>query len=287
VTVTSDQNEIHSPEIARKMWRTLEPYHGIVYFTPYAEAEYAKLGITGRDGYFASRSAPLGAASAELVISTFFNFHPSLVRHAIPAVWERVSPEAIVAARLRAADSGLRELLGDGVGGDEVAEAAALAERAARRVSIVGRPLCAGHASLRWPEEPHLVLWHAISILREYRGDGHIAALVSCNLDACEALVTHAAVDGSDIPDGVLQRSRAWPEDEWEAAKTRLTARGLYEGDRLTAAGTALRERIEALTDDLAADAWAALSVEEAERLRTLVRPWSRAIVESGVFGMR
>jgi hypothetical protein len=287
MTVTSDQPGAHSPEIARKMWRTLEPYHGIIYFTPHAEAEYAKLGITGRDAYFASRSAPLGAVSAELVISTFFNFHPSLVRHAIPAVWEKATPEAVLAARLRAADRALREILGDEVGGDAVAEAALLAERAGRRVSIVGRPLCAAHASLPWPDEPHLVLWHAISILREYRGDGHIAALVSCDLDACEALVTHGAANGNEISGGVLQRSRAWPQEEWEAAKARLAARGLYEGDGLTEAGTALRERVEALTDDAAADAWTALSTEEAERLRALVRPWSRAISESGVFGLR
>ncbi len=287
MTVTSDQPGLHSPEIARKTWRTLEPYHGIIYFTPHAEAEYAKLGVIGRDGYFASRGAPLGAATAELVISTFFNFHPSLVRHAIPAVWEKATPDAFLAARLRAADAALREILGNEVGGDEVAEAAVLAERAARRASIVGRPLCAAHVSLPWPNEPHLVLWHAISILREYRGDGHIAALVSCDLDACEALVTHGASNDGEISGGVLQRSRAWPQDEWEAAKGRLAARGLYEGDGLTEAGSALRERVEALTDDAAADAWTALSAEEAERLRALVRPWSRAIVEGGVFGLR
>jgi hypothetical protein len=177
------------------MWRTLEPYHGIVYFTPYADEAYAKLGITGRDGYFASRAAPLGAASAELVISTFFNFHPGLVRHAIPAVWDKASPTAIVAARLAAVDLALREILGDQVDGDEVVEAASLAERAARAISIEGRPLCAGHASLPWPEPPHLVLWHAITLLREYRGDGHIAALVTAGLDPCEALVAHAALN--------------------------------------------------------------------------------------------
>ena len=120
-------------DLARKMWRTLEPYHGLIYFTPHAEAAYAALGIRGRDGYFASRSAPLGAVGPEVVIATFFNFYPGLVHHAIPAVWEKASPEQILAARLSAADGALREILGDAVDGDDVIEAATLAETAARR----------------------------------------------------------------------------------------------------------------------------------------------------------
>ena len=40
-------------------------------------------------------------------------------------------------------------------------------------------------------------------------------------------------------------------------------------------------------TLEAAAEAWAAIPVEDADRLRGLVRPWSRAIVESGDFGLR
>ncbi|MGH9047820.1 MAG: SCO6745 family protein [Acidimicrobiales bacterium] len=287
MTTTSEHPGIHSPELARKMWRTLEPYHGIVYFTPHAEIAYAKLGIEGRDGYFASRSAPLGAASAELVISTFYNFHPGLVRHAIPATWEKASPEAILAARLSAADAALREILGEAITGDEVTEAAMLAERAARNASIVGRPLFAAHATLPWPEEPHLALWHAITLLREFRGDGHIAALVVEEIDGCEALITHGGANADGISLDVLRRSRAWPEAEWAAAGRRLKERGLFDGERLTAEGSSLRDRVESMTDSAATQAWSVISAEEAERLRALVRPWSRAIAESGVFGLR
>jgi hypothetical protein len=278
---------IASPELARKMWRTLEPYHGIIYFTPHAAAEYATLGIEGRDGYFASRAAPLGPVSAEMVIATFYNFHPGLVRHAIPGVWEKATPADILAARLAAADLALREILGDAVDGDEIVQAAVLAERVARAASIAGRPLFAAHASLPWPEPPHLVLWHAISLLREFRGDGHIAALVTACLDPCEALITHAGANDSGIGFSVLQQSRSWPKQEWEAAEARLTERGLFDGERLTEAGNALRERVETVTDEAAADAWTAITTEEADRLRALVRPWSRSVVESGVFGLR
>jgi len=276
-----------SPELAHKMWRTLEPYHGIIYFTPHAPVVYAELGIEGRDGYFASRAAPLGPVSAEVVIATFYNFFPGLVRHAIPAVWEKASPVDILAARLAVADLALREILGDAVDGNEVAQAAALAEPVARAASLAGRPLFAAHAALPWPDPPHLALWHAISLLREFRGDGHIAALVTACLDPCEALITHAGANDAGIGPSVLQSSRAWPDAEWEAAKARLTERGLFDGEGLTEAGLALRQRIEAETDQAAAEPWSAIAPEDADRLRAIVRPWSRAIVEGGVFGLR
>jgi len=269
------------------MWRTLDPYHGVVYFTPHADAAYGALGITGRDGYFASRAAALGPVGAEVVIATFYNFHPGLVRHAIPAVWEKASPAAILEARLGAADAALREALGDAVSGEEMAVAATIAERAARAATIEGRALFAAHAGLPWPAEPHLVLWHAITLLREFRGDGHIAALVVLQLDPCEALITHAGANDAGISADVLKRSRSWPEDEWEAAAERLRGRGLLEGEQLSEDGLALRARLEALTDEAAVAPWGAVSEEEADQLRAFVRPWSRAIVESGDFGLR
>ena len=72
------------PMIARRTWRTLEPIHGMIYFSPEAAAAYERLGLTGRMGYFASRAAPMGAVPVEVVIATFYNFRPQLVRDAIP-----------------------------------------------------------------------------------------------------------------------------------------------------------------------------------------------------------
>jgi hypothetical protein len=277
-------------ELARRMWRTLEPYHGFIYFTPRAADAYAALGLYGHDGYFASRAAPLGPVSAEVVIATFYNFHPDLVRHAVPSCWEKADPAALVSARFEAADAGLRDVLGEAVGDLDMAVAAGLASRVATEAvasGLPGRPLFAAHASLPWPEPPHLVLWHAVTLLRELRGDGHIAALVVEDLDPCEALITHGADADNEIPLAVLRSSRAWPEAAWTAAQDRLTARGLLAGDRLTDAGVALRRRVEQRTDESARSPWRVLSDDEAQRLRGLVRPWSRALVDSGVFGLR
>ena len=273
--------------IARKTWRTLEPYHGLVYFAPEPVAAYAAIGIEGRTGYFASRAAPMGAVSAEVVQATFFNFEPGLVQRAMEGAWEVAPPAELVAARLRGADGALRAVLGDDVvGGAEVAEAADLARAAAVAGTPEGRPLFAGHASLPWPQEPHLVLWHAISLLREHRGDGHVACLLVEGLDGCEALVVHGA--SGEVAPAVLQASRAWPDAEWAAARDRLVGKGWLDGaGGLTDTGRQARQRIEDRTDALALAPWQALGEPGCERLRQLVRPWSKAIVASGTFGFR
>ncbi|HUF32275.1 MAG TPA: hypothetical protein VMN58_03585 [Acidimicrobiales bacterium] len=272
--------------MARKMWRTLEPYHGMIYFAPEATEAYASVGLAAdRMGYFASRAAPMGAVTGEVVVATFFNFNPDVVARAIPAAWERASPGQILGARIDAADRALRRMLGDDVvEGTEVAEAAELARTAALACRPEGRPLFAGHSSLPWPLPPHLVLWHAISLLREFRGDGHIAAMTVEGVGGCEALVIHGA--SGDVPAAVLQASRAWPDDDWQAATERLQARGWLDADgALTEAGRAHRQWVEDRTDALALAPWEALGSDACDRLRDLVRPWSKAIVAAGAFG--
>ena len=265
--------------LARKTWRTLEPLHGMVYFVPEATEAYERLGVTGRAGYFASRSAPMGAVTADVVVSTFFNFNPELVHAAIPDVWEVAAPAALVAARFDAVDAAFRRLLGDEVlASDEMRRAAELARAAAEEAGrrAEGRPLAAAHADLPWPRTPHLVLWHAQSILREYRGDGHIAQLVVRGLSGTEALVTHAAAGG--VPAHLLRSTRGWPREAWDGAVDSLRARGwLEQGDelRFTALGTAQRQALEDGTDALAVAPYAVLGEDRCAELRALTRPWS------------
>jgi hypothetical protein len=269
--------------VARKMWRTLEPYHSMIYFSPIAAAAYAELGVTGRAGYFASRAAPLGPVPASVVIATFFNFKPALVEHSIPSAWASASPGDLLAARLESADRQLSEIVGaDALVSLAMAEAADLARAAADVCSSPGRALYAAHAALDWPDQPHLALWHAVTLLREFRGDGHIAALVAEGLDPVEALVTHGAT--ATVPPGVLQASRGWSDEDWAAAQDRLKARGWFADGALTPAGDEVRARIERTTDELAMAPWQALGDDDSARLRTLVRPWSRAVADSGIF---
>lgn len=276
------------PIVARKTFRTLEPIHGLVYFAPEATDEYAALGVTGRSGYFASRAAPMGAVPAEVVIATFFNFEPGLVRRAMNGVWDLVTPAALIDARFRGAKAALERAAGDLTRGPEVAEAADIARRAAEAACghLSGKPLFAGHATLAWPEAPLLVLWHAQSLLREFRGDIHIAAMTAEGIDGCEALVTHAA--SGEIAASILQSSRAWPDDGWHAAVESLRAKGHLDADgAFTEAGRASRQRVEDRTDAGALVAYEAIGEDACDRLRTLCRPIAKAIVANGGLGGR
>ena len=269
--------------VARKCWRTLEPVHGMIYFVPEAAEHYDAIGVTGRSGYFGSRSAAMGAVGPLVVQATFFNFHPALVERAMDGLWERTTPEAMLLARHSAADAALRRLLGDAVDDPAMREAVDILRPVVDTACLrpEGRPLFAGHARLPEPEMPHLALWWAITLLREFRGDGHLAALLDAELTGVEALVLHGAT--GQVPMSVLQSTRAWPDDEWAAGVAALRARGLLdaEGDTLSPAGTELRDRIEARTDELAAPAWKVLDPDDADRLRTIVRPWSKSISET------
>jgi hypothetical protein len=269
---------------ARKTWRTLEPLHGAIYFVPEAAEAYARLGITGAGGYFASRAAPMGAVPADVVVSTFFNFNPELVRSAIPESWSLATPVELVAARFEAVDASWRRVLGEQVlRSAEMARAAELARTAAEEGGhrLEGRPLAAAHCDVPWPKAPHLVLWHAQSILREYRGDGHIAQLVVHGLTGTESLVTHAAT--GDVPASVLKATRGWPDEAWDAAVDALRGRGWLEpGEelRFTEAGARERQEIEDGTDQLAAAPYVALGEDACTELRTLARPWSKVMAE-------
>ncbi|MFH0518054.1 hypothetical protein ACHBTE_12845 [Streptomyces sp. M41] len=266
---------------ARAAWRGLEPVHGMIYFVPEARRRYADLGLSGHAGYFASRSAAFGRASAELVISTFYNFNPEVVRQALDGVWDTATPQQVLEARYAAAGEALRRAgIHEPSDRDEIL---ALSRRAAEAAcdSAQGRPLFAAHAALPWPQEPLLQLWHAQTLLREFRGDGHVACLLSEGVGGLEALILHAAT--GDVPAGFLKVSRAWPEDEWAAVAERLRERGLLDGDSLSSEGAALRRHIEDRTDRLALPAYSVLGDTGCERLAELAPSFGRAVVEAGL----
>lgn len=275
------------PALARTAWRTAEPIHGMIYFVPEAHQRYAALGLRDRMGYFASRAAAFGPVGAEAVVATFFNFNPALVRAAIPEAWRIAAPADILRTRLEAADAALRRACDpDLLASPELAEVAGLARRAAESASEhpEGRPLFAATSALPWPDEPHLVLWHAQTLLREYRGDGHVAALLLAGFSGIEALVLHAAtgVVGAEV----LRRTRGWSEAEWDAAADRLRSGGLLEtGDQpgLTETGRAQRQWVEERTDLSAVPAYEVLGSAGCARLVELAGRVSRAVVEAGL----
>jgi hypothetical protein len=260
--------------LARQMWHQLEPIHAVFWYAPGVFAEAAALGYDVRTrwpSYFAWRLAPLGAASARLAASACYSFSPDMVASHVPAAWRVAAPAQILAARERAVDRMFRALAGDLIGSPGLAEAADLARDAALAAGTAGRTLAAANADLPWPGEPHLRLWHAINVLREHRGDGHIAALQAAGLDPSEALVSFAAIGAA--PEEVFA-SRGWSTQEWSAGQA-------------TALGRSGRDEIEWRTDRLASGPWQALGPERAHRLAELIHPLLVAAFESALLPLQ
>ncbi|HEV7203358.1 MAG TPA: hypothetical protein VGN18_02040 [Jatrophihabitans sp.] len=270
---------------AARAHRALDSLHSLIYFAPEAEEELTGVGLRpGRMCYFASRSAPMGPVSPGVVAATFYNFNPALIRRHIPRAWTLASAEDVVAARFRAVDRAYQRLLGDETAnGAAVFEAAELTRVATEGLPVGGRPLFAAHADLDWPEAPHLALWHAISLLREFRGDGHVVALLAGGLTGLEALVTHTAT-GRGFTVEAAKATRGWSDEEWAAAEQGLRARGLVNSEGLTPAGVAVRDAIEAETDRLALEPWLRLGADRLARLIELGKELSRAALGAGAF---
>lgn len=274
------------PRLAGRTARLLEPLHALGYFAPEVEAEVVSLGVRkGRATYFASRAAAMGRVGAGPVAATFYVFNPSLVAHFVPAVWEAASPEDVVAARYRGVSAAWSRLLGaEALVSDEVRGAADLARTASDGCSVAGRPLHAAYADLPWPEEPHMVLFHALTLLREHRGDGHVAALTGADLSGIEALVTHTAT-GKGFTQPAAQATRGWSDEEWSAAVAGLASRGLMTSDgSLTEDGAALRTAVERRTEESAYAPWEHLGEVGTQRLTELCRPLVTTALTNGAF---
>lgn len=268
------------PELARRFFDRFEPVHGVTYFAPEARAALDGLGYLGYwMGYFAARSAPLGTVPPEVVTAVFYNFAPERVAKALPAAWQIAGPEAALRARQDSAVAALRRY---GLDADEnVGLAAELAGRAAREAPLDGRPLFAANRALPWPADPLAALWHAATLLREQRGDAHVAVLTAEGVSGRESNVLHAATGG--VPREYIARTRDYDEAAWRHHEQRLAERGLLNDDGSpTVAGRELKDRIESRTDALSLSALDALSDDEVETLFQALTPITRAVIAGG-----
>ncbi|WP_347059683.1 hypothetical protein ABC795_04350 [Blastococcus sp. HT6-30] len=285
--VSVDQPEpAFDPALVGRAHRAIDPLHSHLYFAPEQDEHLGAVGLRpGRMVYFAGRAAPMGAVGAGVVTATFYNFSPSLVAHMIPRAWTLAAPEQVLTARLDAARASLTRLLGEeAAGSPEVAELAGLLREACSDLSAEGRPLYGGHADLPWPEEPLLALWHGATLLREHRGDGHVAVLLHAGLTGLEALITHCAT-GRGFTVQAAKATRGWKDEQWDAACAALADRGLLDDAGLTEEGAELRARIEMQTDALAADPWLSLGAEKTARVVEIGKGLSRVLTANGAFG--
>jgi hypothetical protein len=267
---------------ARRLHRLVEPIHLVTYFCDEPTDALMALGLRNYwDGYFAGRAAPLGRVSAEVVHAVFYNFADGEVARHIPRVWDTATPEAALAAREQGSVAALRRILGDLADAPGLARAADLAATAATSAPTEGRILYAALRTLPLPEEPVARLWHAATLLREHRGDGHIAALVAAGIGGTEAHVLHALSE--NIPAEKFGRVHHLAADRLARVVDGMRARGLIDASGwLSDAGRKTKERIESVTDDLAAPAYSSLEPGELDQLTTELEPISAALAAAG-----
>ncbi len=269
-------------ECARALHGLIEPIHATLYFAKDVQSRLAELGLDPRtNGYFVSRAAPLGRAGAGLVAATFYNFNPLAVGMFLPGAWDIASPAQVLAARAEGWEAMFASIDGPT---DELAEATELAAAGVAACDFAGRPLGAANVEVEVPATPFAALQQHLTVLREHRGDGHIAVLTAAGLAPVEVLALYSAWQGK-VSRRFLQMSRAWDDGAWSAGQESLVARGWVDGEgQLTEDGQGVRDRIEADTDRLAAAPYAALGEDGSRRLFALLHPIATAIDEGGVY---
>lgn len=271
--------------LARRMFELVEPIGVLPYSADEPNEVMFALGFTKYwDVYFAGRAAPLGLAKAEVVDALFYNFAPGEVARHIPAVWQITTPQAAMAARQVGCVNALHRILGDRVDTPAFARAAELLTKAATGAPTEGRPMYAALLALPLPGELVARLFHAASLLREHRGDGHIAALISEGVGRTEAHVLHALY--MSLPAGQFGRLHHLPAAQLVAVADAMRSRGLIgDDDWLTDQGRAVKQRVESLTDDLAVAPYERLDPVELDELMAALEPLATVLLAAQDWG--
>ena len=270
---------------ARRMFELVEPIGVIPYAADDPNEAMFALGFTDYwDTYFAGRAAPLGIVPAEVVDALFYNFAPGEVARHIPKVWRTTTPELAIAARQMGSASALRRILGDRVDSPSFARAAELLTKAATSAPVEGRPMYAALRAVQIPDDVVARLFHAATLLREHRGDGHIAALMVEGVGGLEAHVL-LALD-MNMQAEKFGRIHHLPAAQLAAVIGGLRDRGLVGDDGwLSERGRAVKQRVESLTDHLAAKPYDCLEPTELDELMHSLEPLATLLLAAQDWG--
>ncbi|MCU1392436.1 MAG: hypothetical protein JWM34_864 [Ilumatobacteraceae bacterium] len=271
--------------VARRMFELIEPIGAIPYSADEPNEAMFALGFTNYwDTYFAGRAAPLGLVPAEVVDALFYNFAPGEVARHIPKVWRTTTPELAIAARQAGCVKALRRIFGDRVDSAPFARAAELLMVAATSAPVEGRPMYAALRAAAIPDDVAARLFHAAALLREHRGDGHIAALMIEGVGRLEAHVL-LALD-MDMPAEKFGRIHHLPSAQLGAVIDGLRDRGVIGADGwLSERGRAVKRRVESLTDDLAAKPYEVLEPGEIDELMDSLAPLTELLLAAQDWG--
>jgi len=263
---------------ARRLRDAIEPIATICYWSEPAYDAYAALGLDFLQGYVWSRGCVLGEPDGSVVAAAFGVFEPGLIVQLYDAARAAAGLADIRAARETGAVTALRTVLG---APEQVAEVTGALRRAAEAMDTAGRPLFAGLAGMPWPADELGRLWHACAMLRELRGDSHLAACMAAGLTGLQANILTELQVGWPLHS--YTATRGWPPEAMNLATISLRERGLIGDDALTGAGASLRADIEEATDRQLAPVRDAIG-PDLPGILPLLQGWSQQIIEHGWF---
>lgn len=267
-------------KLARRAFHAFEPLAAQAFFVPEVAEEFGSIGLQMAEGYFVARSAPLGTASPAAVVATFYSFNPRSIRRFLRP--DLADPADALAARQRGAGKALRRMLPEDPG--DLAPVLSWLRDLIAASPPEARPLFAGHADLEWPSERFEALWHGVNTMREFRGDGHLAVLLTHELTGLQAQVLQAGIKGIAKPEeSFMVRGHGWKPEEYQAAAISLHERGLTGADgSISDAGRKMRGMIEQETDHLALGPFLAVGEERSEAMLDILEPLARHVLEAG-----
>jgi hypothetical protein len=266
----------------RDLRNLCEPIGANVYFAREAHANYAKLGLAGYGpGYFCSRGASLGKPSGLVVTAAFGVFSPAIVVPAVDEGWSNTEPGPLLQARYDGATASLRRLLGES-DPKALGRAVELLRRGLAAAEGAGHPLFSGLKSLPFPDEPVGQLWRCCDMLREHRGDSHIAVWTRAMVQPIEIQLMSELQLG--IPLKTYSATRGWTPQQMDAALDGMRAKGWMDGHAFSDDGRRFREQIESDTDAMEVPIADAIGAD-LDELLGILRPWTRAIVSVGIGG--
>lgn len=268
------------PTPSRRLREAIEPIAMVSVWSPEVNERHTKAGLDFLTGYIVGRAAPLGLVPTDLVVSAFGVFSPGVIASAYETGLATTTHAEVLAALEEGTVAALHRLLGSP--GREVEEVVAVLRAGLDRADLLGRPLFSGLHARDWPPDAWARLWHAATLLREYRGDSHLAACVAAGLGPIGAnLLTEAHVG---LTDRSYTASRGWRTEEIDQAVLRLVAQGVLDRDgAITDRGRALRDEIENATERALEPVMAGIG-GHLDLAVDWCRQWASRIVEGGSF---
>lgn len=263
---------------ARRLRDVLAPIGEHAIWSPRTNEVLDKLGLGFVPAYLWGRAVGLGDPPGEVVAAAFGVYEPRLVTAVYEHARRQCGRAGFLAAREEATIASLSDILGD----VDVTGSVAVLRRGVEAADNCGRALFSGLNSLDWPDDPVGQLWRACDLLREHRGDSHMAVWIAAGLGPVAVnLLTELWLG---MPLGVYTAMRrGWPEADIVSAVAELEARGLVSGAEITAAGRVFRDQLEDRTDALEQPVVDAMG-EDFEPVIQALDTWSTTIAASGAF---